>query len=776
MTTYYGNSAIKSMILTRSWGINPATAEVVCVGAAHPALDSEVYLTIGGTTWFGRVKGSQVHTGADGVTTLIRLVDNREVLMQSCVFGRFNMMDDDGSFYHMLPLEDWYYQRRSSVYTSGMPPFAVIAYILMDTPFGILVHSSAARDLLVRGSTVIPNLDWNHGKKRGTALMEVCDAVGLHFAISDTNPNAILIGQKGESPNPLTGNFIEHAHGNERIFVDNFIVIVGDPNIYELTDMPLYPDWPEDWNEYVWDDRKLLKALRDIDSDNPWTATVESFAEYYGYQYLDERTFSGYPRSEMLVGDYIEAVPFKVYALDLASTVTLNSETSTLQELMPILDRLVSDVDVQVKVSATGYKFDPHNPKQPLVMVENDVASGYEIDRNEGKVIFHDRKFTGDPASFLVGVGSQMKVDTDYLSADAPTITFAVQRELFTATWGQGTRIGSHHVRNLRKEFVCDSGGGIIDTVDRGATNADTFALLVAANLLSYQSEATSGYAKRMGQCGYGLAEKFDRITVTLDANEGITETVTYSNEEPQLGAPTERELARRVKTSAPKTDLARANDLWSAVSAAIAESKGATARGGKRGGAQKNRQTGDEVLDVGMMDSNGILSCKNYGGTFEVGDAVCSASVDATTGQHVIKNPASVIVNDPSFLGVVARDCDDTARDVLVKNSGLNTIAVNGAVAVGNSLGMVAGQKYCAAGNVGAGTAKEAKGAGTGFVRVQLGSGGGAADALLKVWYQSAQPTATAGKINIWYDTDDGHVYYYNFSSSAWRLLTGFM
>ncbi|MBV6343514.1 hypothetical protein, partial [Candidatus Magnetobacterium casense] len=85
-------------------------------------------------------------------------------------------------------------------------------------------------------------------------------------------------------------------------------------------------------------------------------------------------------------------------------------------------------------------------------------------------------------------------------------------------------------------------------------------------------------------------------------------------------------------------------------------------------------------------------------GATFVVGDCLCSSGVDATTGQPIIKDPSTVIANDPSFLGVVIKDCTDTADDVKLKTSGLVTLLVTGAVAIGDSLGLAAGQKYCVA------------------------------------------------------------------------------
>lgn len=608
MGYYYGDTPIKSMSLTQSWGINPATAELVCVGTARPTLDEEMWLTLGGTTWFGCIKGSQVKTGADGVTTSIRLVDNRDTLMQSCVFGQFNMQDANGRMYHVFPGADWIYQRKSYAFPLGIGPVFVMTYILSGTGFGVVASSDSVYNLLVNASYIIPNLDWNQGKKRGAALLEICDLLGLHFAIGD-NPQALFVGRKGESVEYLSGNFFEHAEGTERVFADNRVTVIGDPNIYELTDVPLYSDWPSAWNPYVWDQAALLKELRSINPSNPWAVKVSQCDPAYH----DSRTYAGHPRNDMLVGDYVECIPFKIYKLNLSSSVSLNGHSSLLSDLMPLCDRLVSDTDAQVKVKATGYKFDPRSPLQPLTLVDEDTSSGYEVDSAAGKIIFHERRFK-DSGTMLSTVGAQKKVVNTGITADTPLLTFAVQREFFQATYGVGSRSGSHHVRNLRKEYICTSGGSVTQVVDRGSIPAEMYAQYVASLITNRPTVVTNGYAKRAGQCGYQLSDRFDRITVSLDANEGIIEHVTYTNEEPQLGIPSEREMDRRVKAVMPKTDLAKANEVWDAVSAAIAQARPATANAPKSGGGGASNQiTGETSTDVTVMDPAGIITAKNY-------------------------------------------------------------------------------------------------------------------------------------------------------------------
>lgn len=779
MPTYYGDSPIKRMSLSQSWGINPGAAEIECVGTLSPAVGEEMWLTLGGTTWFGTVKGYQTKTSVrGGVTTTLRLVDNRDVLMRSYIAAQFNMQDSDGKWYCVYPGSDWLYQQRTyTTLQSRIYPANIISYILQYTGFSYEVTSVDVAYLLLSKDNTCHNLDWNLGRKRGLALLEVCDRLGLHFTIGRT-PATVLIGRKGGITNFLSGNFTDHAEGQEQSLIDDRVTVVGEPNIYELTDVPLYKDWPDAWDDIAWNDAALMALLRSINPTNPLSVTVADMA----VDYYDDELYAGYPRYQMLARDYADSVPFKVYKLDLTSSVTLNGHSNTLAELMPIHDRLVSDIEAPAKIKYTGFVKDPRRPLQPVEIVTDDTGGGYEIDKANGKVIFQERKFKGD---VLTLVGNQYKIDYTALEADTPLLTFAVQRELYQYTWGSGnSRVGSHHVRNLRKEYVCNASGTITQTIDRGVVAADTYARRIAILLANRPRVTPNGFATRHGQSGYRLSDEFDRITVTLSEGGGLQEDVTYASEQPQIGIPTEREMERRVKATAPKTDLQKANEIWDAVQAAISDGKATTSRANRgAGGGGRISNSVEALEDVTIIDPNGITSVKNYGGTFDFGEIVCSSSIDATTGQHVAKDPATVTNDDPSVLGVVIEDCTDSTHDIKVRTSGLVTVYVNGVVAEGDDIGPVAGQVYGQAGKVGLGKAKEAKaGAGTGYVRVQLGSGGGSA--ILEEFYQVATPTPVSGKINLWYKSGSGgdsqyaahHFFIYSFGQSAWIDIFGWI
>ena len=60
--------------------------------------------------------------------------------------------------------------------------------------------------------------------------------------------------------------------------------------------------------------------------------------------------------------------------------------------------------------------------------------------------------------------------------------------------------------------------------------------------------------------------------------------------------------------------------------------------------------------------------------------------------------------------------------------------------------------------------------------VRDVIGRGGGMGLSNVSFFRQAAEPTPVENKINLWYDTDDGHLYLYNDVNVAWYRLTGFM
>jgi hypothetical protein len=777
MTTYYGSSPIKAMTLSQSWGINPATAELVCVGTQAPALDEEMWLTIGGTTWFGRVKGYQTKTDESGVVTVLRLIDNRDKLMQSMIFAQFNMQDENGIWFHLFPGSSWAYQDKfyPGIYINGkliwepdpLTPNTIIGYILDGTGFGYQSTSAEVQTILNNHLSLCHGLDWNLGKKRGLALLEVCDKLGLSFAIDSDDPNLIIIGRKGATVNYLTGNFTSHAEGLERIFTDDLVTVVGEPNIYEITDAPLYPDWPSAWDFITGGDAALLALLRTINPSDPLSVTVEDMPN----NYHDDETHAGYERNAMLAMDYAITIPYKVYKLNLGTAIILNGHASTYSDLMPIHERLVSDVDTQVKVQYTGYTSDPHRPLQPMGLVSDSKSGGYDVDRVNGKIIFRDRKFAGD---FLVQVGDQYKIDFSSIVPDTPLLTFAVLRELFTSTGGTGSRAGSHHVRNLRKEYVVTTSGRITDTVDRGVESAEAYAHYIASLITSKPTSAVNGFVQREGQCGYKLAETFDRVTVTLDGISGIKENVTYATEQPQVGIPTEREMERRAKAATPETDLSKANAVWDAVNAAIADGKSVTASAQGAGGG--NGEANVPPHDLPLMDPKGVITASNGVSTFSFGDVLCSNGIDGTTGQFNVKDPSSVANSDPSYMGVVVQDCTNSDYDVKLKSTGLVTVKVNGVVAEGDQLGPVAGEVYCEAGQTGTGVAKSTNGGGLGFVRAQLGAGSGEV-AVTAEFFQVATPTPVSGKTNRWYKSGSGgdsayaahHYFVYSFGETEW-------
>lgn len=775
MTTYFGDTPIKQMSLTRSWGINPSTAEMVCVGTLTPALKEEMWLTIGGTTWFGRVKGYQTRTSAAGVVTNLKLIDNRDKLMETVYFGQFNMRDEDGLWYHLFPGNSWTYQERfyPGIWIDGelvgqsqpLPPATILSFLLSGIGFTYQAMSESIQSML--DSTLSPcrELDWNLGKKHGLALLEICDNLGLNFAIGE-DPNVILLGRKGTKVEFLSGNFKEYAEGLEQILTDDRVTVIGDPNLYEITDAPLTQDWPAAWDHVIQGPLPLMKVLRDLNPSDPLSVTVGQMPGAY----RDEEQHAGYPRNEMLARDYADAIPYRVYKLDLDTSISLNNHTSDFSDLMPIYERLVSDPDVLVKVQSTGYLHDPQNPNQPARMVTDSKSGGYTVDRVNGKVIFNERKFKGD---FLVQVGDQYKIDFSLAVPDTPLLTFAVQREIFTRTWGTGSRRGTHQVRNLRKEYIYTVGGTRTATIDRGLIPADQYARYVAGLITSRPTSAASGFIQRQGQCGYELDERFDRITVTLDGVSGISENVAYATEQPQLGIPTEREMERRAKAAAPETDLSKANEVWDAVNAAVSGAKSVSAESQSFGGGE-GEVTPPE--DLPIMDPKGCVLLNNGVDTFEFGDVICGDGIDETTGKGNVKDPVSVVDDDPSFAGVVVQDCTDADQDVRVKSTGLATVKVNGVVAVGDSLGPVAGQVYAEAGKSGIGIAKSTNADEPGYVRVQQGAGGGGSTVTAE-FHQVDTPTPVEGKTNRWYKSGVGgdsayavdHHFVYSFGESEW-------
>jgi hypothetical protein len=795
MTIYVGQSPVKAANITQSWGLNPGTAELVCVGSVAPRLDEEVWFSIGGTAFRGYVKGYQeLVSKSSGVTTTVRLVDERIKLQKSSIYAQFNMIREDGSMYKVLP-DDWALQQKTEEIFAGESPSELINWILVGTGFTAIYSQAAVRSVIDSPANLIANLDWNGGKKKGAALLEICDNLGIHFALYGVDSGQLLFARKSETVKFLTGNFTEHATGRERVFVDDRIRIVGDPNIYELQDIALEPDWLEDYNPYVFDQHAgLIQALRVIDVDSPWSVTVSAFADEYGEEFRDTDTFAGHDREDILVMDYVNEICFKVYRIP-DTSYNIAGNTYTLTEMLPLHDRLASDVDAQVNVKATSYIRDPRRPLKPVELVDSVMSSGYQVDRKRGKIIFSEKKFKELDAGWLVQIGTQIKVDVTKIIAITPLLSFSVLLDIYHKDFGSGSRAGSHHIRNLRLEYVCNSGGVVQQTFDRGIIPAYDFASNVATMILSRSSVLINGFAKRAGTSGYVIADRFNRITVSLDASEGIQEQVTYTNEEPNVGIPSERAIEKEVKAAEPISDLAKEFETWDSVVAANALAKsvegsggGGSGSGSSSGGQGSLKGASDVVTDLPSMDPGGLtIPLKASGDTdpYEFGDCICMDEIDETTGQFRAKLPANVDANDPGFLGVVIKDAPDgTEEELILKSSGFATVKVEGVVAVGDQLGLAAGASHCVAGGAGVGIAKEVNAGGSGFVRAKLGAGGGSAS-VAEEFFQIETPDEVEGKINRWYKPEDpeedgdptyapNHYFIYSFDEGDWIDIFG--
>jgi hypothetical protein len=98
MSYSIGGAIIKSMTLTKSWGLQSASASIEAIGAGLFQPGSFVTLQIGSSVFNGIVGNCVERIGDDGKFLSITCTDNRILLMHDTVYGSFNeveILEDD---------------------------------------------------------------------------------------------------------------------------------------------------------------------------------------------------------------------------------------------------------------------------------------------------------------------------------------------------------------------------------------------------------------------------------------------------------------------------------------------------------------------------------------------------------------------------------------------------------------------------------------------------------------------------------------------------------
>jgi len=593
-----GNALLKSAQCSWRNGISPGTGTFVYNEEVHVPVGLYQHVQLGDLSWSGIVEGAPtaMNEGVGKITT-VSAVDLTDDLQRVMVYAQFNCRDDDGRLYCIMP-EDWEMQTRTYY---GCSMWGIVYGLAFAAGFNVSLSFYAAINIRLGSATRFSDssppspcawdMDWNDGQKVGTALLEICDKLGLQFTTAHSRTSSVLyLSMKGEFDSGgilfagYQGDMATEGTWGKQLnrAVDTRIDVIGKEAIHEVQNITLEPGWDrrddQIWESWVVDHDKFVNALKKENLD-PYTATVADVVdEILGYDTVVPEIYNNEPVGSMLAKDYLTTFPFKYWEVPeftgggyilSGGTVGIFSYGATqFYPAPPLAEHLVSEPDLQsiVKMRTITITNDIPNTSGdfPVQEVERVLTSGYTLDMMTGGFMFDDECFT---------------LDSDgNPTLEAPVATVAFYGPRFRRTYGWGNRRGALPMPSLRRLYLHNwdnwyprglerplyEGERTAESLNEhfaaikagnpwpGATTltwqtADMAAAEIAAVKLAQQSIIDGGQRTWKGMCGHLPCGWIQQVNVTVDAESGLTETVDISNELSYFGDATIDELNDKI-------------------------------------------------------------------------------------------------------------------------------------------------------------------------------------------------------------------------------------
>jgi len=328
----------------RLHGTSPARGSIEFKGTVMVPPGQIFWIQIGQSVFYGRtIKGEIRNSVSTGNSTTLQLVDMRDRLHDVNHFAQYNMMDEDGTWWHILA-EKWESQIATYVLDlqdiedfhkdqeiqeleepwsdEGVPLFSgmtLLTYFAKTYRFTTSYSPAAQRRL----RTGYPeNLDFNGGTRVIECLEQICSKLSLQFTCwGDLHVHVDMRGEVSSffERQLLAGNLnlctfrghVESALGGEINEQGRRVKIIGGRNSTEWFH-PCYPSWNQKWTLELVNDIGFQLSIF-LQSN---IVTLIHKVQDLPVAYHDFNKYNGKRRREMTIKDYIDNIAYKTYRVD----------------------------------------------------------------------------------------------------------------------------------------------------------------------------------------------------------------------------------------------------------------------------------------------------------------------------------------------------------------------------------------------------------------------------------------------------------------------------
>lgn len=357
-TAYTGMLCPESISFSYTHGANASIGSLTLPGKVETPVGMPLYMNIGNSLWAGFV--TDYRYSSDGNATTVNAVDWRDRLADTHVYGAFNMQEDDGRIFHVLP-DNWLKQKRTYVArelnqydfreVQSYPPNSMLSsaiagrglfsvasilnYLANRFQFRVYFDGRVASII----QTAYPmNIDWNSGARTIDAIVQLLERCNVQLCCVGTDIMYLTV--RGFTDNPFLQAFLagqvthcslgahDATYGEQFHDKGRRVVLQGDRNRYEFVYI-CRANWNPRW---TWElayggfalgamlERLGLTHLNKIKELPKEFHDTETWTESF-----DVRGKGATPlkrtRMEMTIEEYLNKIVFKAYVVDARAIV-----------------------------------------------------------------------------------------------------------------------------------------------------------------------------------------------------------------------------------------------------------------------------------------------------------------------------------------------------------------------------------------------------------------------------------------------------------------------